>query len=245
MLLKLKTWYKLHKWLSIFTGLAIIMWLSTGIVITAPGLIPDVYKPSYPEGAITYSLNYEAITLSPADAIKALEAELGQQVIVKTVNLIQVKRTPAYQIILQDRASHLINAESAKIFTITLELAQDLSRDIVKDSIPILDTALLETHDFSYITGPIPAYRIIFDDPQDTYVHISYDTGQAIWNTRSERRNYLFEALHTFEIFSVLLKDETLVAALLWLSIALTILAALMGYYLALPRRVHTVARGR
>lgn len=233
--MKIKTWYWVHKWLAIITGIAILLWLLTGLVITAPGLISlhwpeNHYQPQPPD--------FRTITMTPSDAVGRLADSLTTEPDVRSITLLSVHNLLVYQIMLVNGESHLIDAATGQLFKITPEIGAQIAQQAFPSGGSIVDTELLESHDTGYFHERIPAYRYIFDDRDHTYVYVSLETGTVIVNNRLSRQMEMFEAWHTFAILGVVWPDQQrLITMMLWISSFLTILAALSGYYLALPKR--------
>jgi hypothetical protein len=69
-------------------------------------------------------------------------------------------------------------------------------------------------------------------------VHLSAETGSLSANNGIGRLFAAIESLHTFAFLRLFTGDnERLITVLLWGSIITTLSAAIVGYYLALPRR--------
>ena len=235
MIFKLKTWYSLHKWTSIVTGIAILMWLITGLVMTAPDLISISHPEVHPQPP---ALDFHTVAMSPAEAIAHLKTNLSTDKGIKSVDLKQIHRQVAYQIVLADGSTHLIDVMTGQTLEITPALAETIARTVYPIQANVQQVELLQTHDSGHFYGDVPAYRVSFNDAQQTYVHVALNSGEVSVNNRATRLIELFTVLHTFEIFDILRPDqEELIGQLIWASSIITLLAAVIGYYLALPRR--------
>jgi uncharacterized iron-regulated membrane protein len=245
MLLKLKTWYSLHKWLSIITGVAIIVWLITGLVITLPDI--NLVTIEYPEATrITAATVFEEISLSPAAAIAKLDEILGQPAVVNAVDITPVGDRLAYQLALEDGSMHLIDVETGQPITVDPELATAIAQEAFPAGADVAQVEYLEHHDSGYMYGAVPAYRMVLDDAAQTYVHVPAAGGEISANNRTTRLIEIFSAAHTLAIFEVLLPvGDSFVIGMIWLSSLVTLVAALIGYYMALPRRWQTRQKRR
>lgn len=234
---QIKTWYKWHKWLSIFTGLALLMWLLTGMVMSWGRLFPDTV-------AVQAKPDFTTATLSPADAIAALDQALGQPQTVRSVALRMIVGQVAYDIQTGDGAFHLVNATTGNVFAITPELAQQIAQADFPTA-QVVDVERIDQNSRTYPFGPIPVYRVIFDDWRGTYDYVSIQpdpawdakTGDVRHTTRWSRLGEILGAMHTFWVLKIVVNNGTVITSTLWLAALVTLLAALIGYYLALPRR--------
>ncbi len=236
---KLRTWYTLHKWTSIFTGLALIMWLITGMVMSWEKLFPELTPvESVPP-------DFRVATMPPADAMARLEEILGQSPQVSWLDLRQILNTVVYEVKLKDGSIHLLNAQSGQEFNVTPELAEEIARAEFPTQASILRVERLNGNDFSYPFGPVPVYRVVFDDSRATHAHVSIRTDEiwgrktgAVWrNDRWGRARTAINTLHTFDMLRIITDRRRLITTLLWAAAIVTFLAAVLGYYLALPRR--------
>jgi uncharacterized iron-regulated membrane protein len=238
MFFKLKTWYSIHKWMSIFTGLIIVMWLVTGLVMTAPDLLP-LESPLHAQELLPP--DFRRVEMSPAEAAAVLAQTLGRTPPVAAVGFQQLGNTLAYQIRLNTGQSHLVDVATGQVIAITPELAGQLAALAYPGLGPPAAVIQLDRHDTGWPEGDLPVVRLIYADPAQTTVHVSTQSGQVSHTDRTGRIVDLFGALHTFEFVELYLPGRAqVVAGLVWASSLLTGLAALVGYYLALPRRWQT-----
>lgn len=211
------------------------MWLITGLVMTFNGLLPT---PARVRRSEPIQPDYQEVTMSPADAIAHLEETLGQSVEVNSVSFRQIREILVYHIALENGASHLIETQSGQEVKITPEFAREIAYNNFPTPASILQIVRLDDHDLGYFFGPLPIYRVIFDDSRSTYVHVSMETGEVVRrNDRWQRLRGAFELVHTFQVFKIISGRERPITALLWLLSFIATLAALIGYYLALPHR--------
>ena len=241
-LLRLRTWYKVHKWTAIFAGVALIMWLLTGMAMSSPKIFPET--PS----ATGEQPDYQAIELSPAEAIARLETETGQTYAVTGVSIRRILDTVAYEIRTTEGETYLINAQSNDQFEITSDLAEQIALAEFPTGANIIATERIDFNSRQYPFGPVPVYRVSFDDEPGTYSHVSIkpspvwgaNTGDVRRTTRWGRLRELLGSLHTFGVLRVIINKGRLITLLLWAATGLTTLTAIVGYYLALPRRRKT-----
>jgi uncharacterized iron-regulated membrane protein len=224
--------YKIHKWVAVSVGLFILIWLLTGIVMILPPLFPgsDHKQESRP-------LNFREATVSPAEAVNELARVLGSFPEVNWVSLRRVGDTLAYQISLKSGSSYLIDTRSRQLFTVTPEMAEQIARGESSLQTNVHQIELLRRHTFDYSWGPLPAYRISFNDEWGTVSYVSTIDGTVQRSDRRSRIRAAITSLHTFEPLTLVTeRDRVRKGALLLLSF-IGIGATATGYYLALPRR--------
>ena len=232
---KLKTWYSAHKWLSIFTGIALVLWLLTGLAITLPGsfFVPwpeSQYVPNTPD--------LRQVTMSPREAVAHLGATLGGTPAIRSVELATIDDVLVYRIVFVDDSSHMIDTATGENFLLTEELGQKIAFAAFPSGGSVYSVHYIEKNDMAYLYETVPAYRYQFDDENETYVHVAVATGEVSISHRSSRLISFFTALHSFQVLNPLFADSYRTSTiLLWISNILTVLAALSGYYLALPPR--------
>jgi hypothetical protein len=243
MLTKLKTWYAIHKWLSVVTGVAIVMWLITGLVMTAPDLWGYAWPVNHYQAKTP---DFRHVTLSPAKAVAQLATTLGTAPTVERIDLVTIADVLVYRIVLAGvDQPYLLDSMTGKVFTLSPEQAAQVARTALGSDAPLVATTYLATHEAAYLYEAVPAYRFAFADARQSTVYVSTDTGEVYVKDRFTRWLARLEALHTFHIGDLVWpKREQLVTGLLWLASIATISTALIGYYLALPRRWQAGRRG-
>ena len=143
-LFKPKTWYWLHKWTSIFTGVALVMWLITGLVINWDRLFPPA------ETALPAVPVYASLEMSPAAAIDRLEELTGQSVEVQSVNLRRLPEMVVYEISRRDGPTALLDAQTGQLVEITPELATAIALTDRPQPVPVKEIDRLAYNDRGY-----------------------------------------------------------------------------------------------
>jgi hypothetical protein len=97
----------------------------------------------------------------------------------------------------------------------------------------------------------VAVYRVSFDDWQGTRSHVSIlpnapwgaNTGDVRRTTTLGRIGELMGTLHTFGVLRLVTDRGRLITLLLWMATFATLFVAVVGYYLALPRRWQFLTR--
>ena len=236
---QLRTWYKLHKWTSIITGIALLMWLITSITMTWDNVFVEKHQV---ESALVESA---IVDMSPAEALGQVDRALGKAVDVKQISLRAISDLIAYEIETVDQSFYLVDTASGELFEITPVLAEEIARSRYEGFANVVSIDRIDFNSRSYPFGPVPVYRVAFDDVLRTHSYVSI-TPSFWWNARSGdvrqlnifgRLRDILGAVHTFDVLKVVIDDGRIVRLLLWATAIATLVAALLGYYLALPKQ--------
>jgi hypothetical protein len=193
----------------------------------------------------TSAIDYSSVTVSPAEAIQNLNAKEGKSLDVTGVVLTSVNSVPVYQVFLRDGSSHLINAFTGHIFTITSDLAERIIRDNVSTNGRPVKVVNLVTHDILYPIGPLPVYRITIDGDSSNIFYVSVQNGVITQSNQLTRIRALISSLHTFEPVKLLSQRDSVRKGLLLLVSLVGIATALTGYYLAILPYFRKMTRRR
>lgn len=225
-----RTMYKVHKWLAVTVGVFFLVWLISGIVMILPPLLPGPAQTRTP-------LNFQEITVSPGEAVAGLAKVLGKLPRVDSVSVKRIRDTLVYHIIVKSGDSHLIDARSGEVFTITPEIAEQIARDYVPAEARIVQIQHVNSYNYAYQWGPLPAHRIVFDNDRSTAYYVSSRDGTVRHSDRETRIRGAITSLHTFQPLKLITRRAAVRKGLLLLLSVLGIMVAGTGYYLALPRR--------
>lgn len=223
-----KTWHFIHKWIAITVGVFFLVWTVSGILM----ILPDRWF-----GLVTLqstgALNYSSITVSPAEAIHNLSVNEGKSLDVSWVTLSGIDGMPVYQIFLKDGSSHLINAVSGQLITITSQFAEQIIRDQIPTAGKAIKIEYLKSHDLLYPYGSLPVYRITIDGFHSNLFYVSPQNGVVSQSNELTRIRALISSLHTFEPVKLLSQRDAVRKGLLLLFSLVGIAAASTGYFLA------------
>jgi len=223
--------YRLHKWFAVSGGMFLLIWLITGVVI----LLPPLSAGPKPVRWVP-NVDFRDITLSPAQAVLNLEKALRTSVQVNAVNLKRIHDVVVYEIRLKNSGTHLINAASGQMFSIT----RDLARRYVRESYPnegrVLKVETVERHGYAYQWGALPAYRVVLESEPSVDFFVATRDGTVRRSDRVNRVRAALGSLHTFDPLKLLIRSDKLRRGLMIVAGVIGIVAALTGYYLSLRR---------
>lgn len=220
-----KTWYRIHKWISIVVGAFFLIWTGSGIVMTLP---PGWFEPA--EIVSEKHVAYEQAVMSPAEAIAAVGMAEGRSLTADDLSLHKLNGRLLYGINTSG-IFQLVDAETGELVKIDEAMAVALVRD--QTDTAVNEAQLLTRHDFRYPFGTIPVYRVDAEDGSDSF-YVNFWNGRVSQSTPLTRIKAAIVSLHTFEPIKLLVNREGVKnSALILLSIA-GIGTALTGYYLAI-----------
>lgn len=196
--------YKSHKWLAVGVGLLTLVWFASGVVMVMPGSILGGAAPVPEPG----KLDYQAMTLSVAQAIAAAEAAAGANMVISQVELRPIEGRLYYQISTAKSGMHLIDAASGARLDITEEYAKRMASRLVSGGAPIQESEKVGKYDIEYAYGPLPVFRFVFADPASTIVYVSPRTGELRASNRKGRIRALIAGTHSFDFLQPLLENR-------------------------------------
>jgi hypothetical protein len=224
--------YKIHKWLAVTAGVFLLMWLSSGVSMILPPILPG---PDLVRWAP--NVDFRDITLSPAQALKNLESALGITIEADHMNLRRIQDIVIYEIRLKNGSAHLINALSGQIFSITRDLAERYVRNTYPTEGDVLKVEQVDRYSYAYQWGSLPAYRVVLDANPSVDFYVSVNDGVVRRTDRWDRLRGVLGSFHTFQPVKLITSRDELRKGLLVLLSLVAIGAAATGYYLALARR--------
>lgn len=221
-----KTWYALHKWLAVGVGIFILTWTISGIVMVLPA---HWFGSSEPEEALVIP-KYRNASISPAQAVVALESELDQPVDLSQITLKQVLDRVVYEIAYPDGGAHLIDATSGELFRITPEVAEQIARREHGGEGKVFGLERLNEHNLIYPFGPLPVYQVVFENDRSAYYYVRVRNGAVERSTGLTRLRNLITSLHTFEPIKLISTRDTLRKGLLVMTALVAVGVSITGY---------------
>lgn len=222
----------LHRWIFIFMGVFILMWLASGIVMTLP---------QYWFGAVTRydqpEVDFRLATVSPAETVARLENPAGEKTAIRKIQLRGLGDRILYQVTLDNNDTRYIDAQTGEPFEFTLELATAIARRNFDIESPLLEQTRLTEHDAYYPFGQLPVYRIRFSDSPGISYFVLENQNRVFRSSMLSRIRGAIVSLHNFGPVDFFSSNPDTRKNLLILTGALSLLGAVAGFILTLPRR--------
>jgi len=219
--------HKLHKWFAVVAGAMFLMWIVSGIVMILPQISLGIGKKA------PVRTDFRSVDIAPAEAIQSLDSLLEKRSQVSDVKLIKILDTILYQVNLTDGDSHLIDGRSGKEVNVTEQMAIEIATRKVPSSVGVLKIEIFSKHNSEYGWGPLPVYKVIFDDSHGTIVYISKKNGAERHTNTLKRIRGFIGGLHEFSWVKLITDSKFIRKGLLVLFSLIGIGAACSGYYLA------------
>jgi hypothetical protein len=223
---------KLHRWIFIFMGVFIVAWLVSGILMAMP---PYWFGPTnfYKNPAI----DFRTAALSPADAIDRLDMPGIGSSDIKRVELRQVRDELLYSVKLADGNTHLVSARDGAPFSFSEGLVVDIIRTAFKVDSPVQEVTRMMEHDMTYPWGSLPAWRIRFAyNPSHAYL-LEESSLKVFRSSHATRIRSAITSLHEFTPVNLITSDKWVRKGLLIGIGSISLLGALIGVLLTLPRK--------
>ncbi|WP_417496273.1 PepSY domain-containing protein [Maricaulis sp.] len=178
---------RIHKWLALFVGVQIVVWVAGGAVMSLLD-IDRVHGDHHVAPAPVIELDLAAV-ITPFEAAE-IAALPG---VVKTVDLIPWLGRAVYQVEDYFGSSHLVDAHNGERLTpISEATAIALAEQFHLGALPASSTELLETSTTEYRGADLPAWRVNFDDGDGTSLYYAVDTGLLTSRRNDEWRLFDF-----------------------------------------------------
>jgi uncharacterized iron-regulated membrane protein len=221
----LRWFYRIHKWVGVGIGAVLLMWIVTGVLLSAgEGRGPGRVAPP----------DYARATLSPAAAVAAATTGDSGLRAIRAVELDRLGDRVIYRLKGAPRGTALIDATTGERIVIGESLARELAQRAVPGG-TIESAELIHANDRGY-PGSLPAWRVRIADAEATWFHISED-GLITISTTASRTSSTLHGLHTFGSLTALHIERRHIRLLLVGASLVALAVVVTGYILSLPRR--------
>ena len=178
--------------------------------------------------------DYTQALISPAEAIRQLEADLNSPVDVVAFELKAINNRPVYDILAANVGSILVDAIEGDVVKITPEVAEQIAREAVQTQAEVQSILRIKEHSTSYPFGQLPVFRILFYDHPGEIYYVTVQDGRVSQSTWLTRLRFAITSLHSFEPLRLISDNDMIRQLSLIVTAFLSILVALTGYYLAI-----------
>lgn len=230
--MKIKQWYRIHKWLAVGTGLLLLLWLGTGLVMIAHHLVPGIsgLPQPVPAGQLASA---PTLTVSPAEAAAVAAGQLGDGTL-RAIDLRPLGSRTVYRLE-GTGTSALVDAQSGALVQVDSAMALELIRARYGVDSDVASFRRLESTNSSYPRGAVPALQFHFESTGATAFTVGESTGEIFRVSRSARFRIFMGAAHTLGQTRVIL-GRTGSEWFLAITSVLTAFAALTGFWIAWPK---------
>ena len=226
------TLHSLHRWIFIFMGVVMLVWLISGILMSVPqywfGGVTRYHQPT---------AEFRAVNLSPAEAIARFEQQHGDRLDVERIWLVQIEDTPLYRIMAANAVSGFINGLTGEPFEFQPALAERLARQKFNIDTPLLESIRLTAHNHTYPFGELPVHRLRFEQYSGQYYYVNEKDASVSRSTILSRIYNGITSLHDFSPLDTLADNLKLRMPLLVLTGLLSLAGTIIGVILIFPLR--------
>lgn len=222
-------WRRIHKWVAIVAGAMLTVWIVTGMYISIPGAGGAALTVSPPR------IDLREVSLSPADAIAAVEARRGAAVEVRDLRLEALGSRPAYFLRLGGGEVVLLDARTGDHVEIDRAEAIRMVEEHLGPESRVAGVDVVERRSLGYLRGELPAYRVRVEGPSDAEAYIGRRTGSLSFRDGRVRVRELMYAAHDLWPIGVRFGRDLRLWILMGTG-ALALVATLTGYWLAVRK---------
>jgi hypothetical protein len=219
---------KLHEWIGFTIGGIFVIWFVSGVAM----LFPQGNRAAYegPYGPIDFT----AAVVTPEEAVRIAGGVAEAQPLpgVRSIQFGRIEDRLVYKLAVEGEDLRLVDARTGEIVTITEETAIRLARIEFASDAEIVDVRLTEDRDPWYQYGPLPAWRIAFDDSRRSISYVAAHDGSVRRSDRITRLKSAIVGTHTFDTLGVVGLLGVKVPLLILASI-IGLLSVVTGYYLS------------
>ncbi len=219
---------RIHRWFAVVIGLAFFGWVASGLLMVLGPLTPDGIAPT----RATPVSDLSRAVMSPSEAMNRIARALGEDVVSTNIQFGVVGELRVYQITTMSKGVVLVDVDSGGIITITPEFARQLAEGWMAPGISPGPLEVVEAYDWRYIRGPLPVYRVRFDN--GTIAHISPTTGRVRLTDFTIQLRGALVGLHDFGVLSTLF-GFAIGEWLLWAASLGSLVVIATGYFMAYP----------
>jgi len=183
----------LHKWIGLFIGIQIVLWMTGGLVMS-------VFPIEHVRGEhnirelppVTLAASEFAV---PLDQVVAEFAPDG----VRSATAKALLGRPVYDLERAIGGHILVDARTGGELTVDEGVVRALARADFAGAAPIAEIGLLSESSLEY-RGPVPVWRVRFSDDEDTRLYFAADTGRIMARRNASWRLYdFFWMLHIMD----------------------------------------------
>lgn len=216
---------KVHRYFALVLGLAILAWIASGIMISLRAPTP---------GGLTKAPNrapdFASVTLPPADVIARFRSVRGPDGEVARIVLRPLRDRLAYEVHARGQRPLMLDAHSGEVIEVTPELAVAVARDRLAGDVGRAQVERLDRHRTTYPWGPLPVYRLEFENGRGTIAYVSLADASVSFTSPKTQIWRFLASFHSFEPVKMLFGSDGLRNKLLLLAAVLSLVIVGTGY---------------
>lgn len=195
-----------HYFAGAIFGVFTLTWVFSGLLSMNPGGFNPPRGASQAERAVTSGVPQPLRISDFATAVPAFERWPAARAIVEA-ELLHYAGRPLYLATRRDGSRQLFDGSGAPVQTELQWLVAQAPALLPDETLRGIE--LLEEYDNHYYTRrperggrPLPALRVRFDDPADTWFHIDVESGRVLERSTAANRLYrwLYQGLHSWDL---------------------------------------------
>ena len=183
---------KIHKWLALIVGIQLLLWVLGGLVMSW-----------FPIETVRSEHNIrerEALVITAENNLLSVEDVMASTGAIYSLELKSILGIPAYQVDTAEGVTILIYANTGEVIS---PLNEELTLQIASADFAVeagnISASMINEHNTEY-RGPLPAWRVVMGDVEDTRLYISPATGDVISRRNDTWRLYdFFWMLHIMD----------------------------------------------
>lgn len=229
--------YKLHKWLGLFIGLQVLVWLSTGLYMVLVNL-------DFIHGDPLVKNMQQAVVV-PTSADTTVAGLLKQFPAAHNIGLRAVMGKAFYTISTPGKRFLVDPASGTIISPLTEKLAREIAVFHFNGDDPIIESTLITGNPPREIGARrLPLWRVDFDDRYSTTFYIDPDNGRLV--TRRHQYWRIFDFLWMLHIMDYVDRNNThnlLLKTAQFIGLSFVLTGFWLLYFRLKPRRKRVKAR--
>lgn len=181
----------LHKWLAVIVGLQILIWIGTGLFFSLVPIerVRSEHRMRAIEPAIVQGVDVAALSAIVSDAGRAPTR----------VTIDNRPEGPRAAVEYRGGGGALFDLRTgAKLSPLNADDALRIARARIATDAPVKSTTRVTKESTEY-RGALPAWRIVFDEPEHLAVYVGIETGQV-----TARRSTLWRVYDTLWAFHIM-----------------------------------------
>jgi len=228
-----KQWYRLHKWLAVGSGIVLLMWCGTGVVMVIHHLSPRIsgLPTSQSVGAFE---PIDSLLVSPARAASIAADPLDGRAPTQ-MDLRPLGTRVVYRLRSPGGNTAMVDARSGSLVRVDSALAVALVRQRYDLGGDVTSFRTIRSNDSRYPFGTLPGLQMRLADGGRATFTVGVSSGEVFRSSPTSRLRTFMGAAHSFGQLRPLIGEAGTYWSLTLIG-TLTILAGLTGFWIAWPR---------